>query len=351
MKHFDDKLRDGIEDLLFTTRSPKRSGTPQQAERLFSEVMRKARRPKLISMPIFRYAVAATFLAVIAVSVVLLMNDTTTTPQVTERFQNDINPGTNGAILTLADGTKVLLDDLENGKVTDHAIKAGDAISYEGATKVEYNTMTTPNGRQYTVVLADGTQAWLNAGSSITFPTAFTGMERRVTVTGEVYFEVAPLAPKGGQKIPFRVEAGENEIEVLGTHFNVNAYDDEDEIKVTLAEGSVAVKSEKSKVKIVPGEQTIYNKTTAELTQRRADVEADLAWKEGKFIFTGNDIESVMRQLSRWYDVEVIYEGKKSKEEFVGVISRSVKVSEILKMLERTEAVRFKIEGRKIIVE
>jgi transmembrane sensor len=283
---------------------------------------------------------------------------------------HDVAPGSNKAILTLSSGQQIVLDSAAKGDLaqqgstqvtkTDSGQIAYNASS-EKPTLVLYNTLATPRSGQYQLTLPDGTKVWLNAASSIRYPVFFSGSERRVEITGEAYFEVTKNASK-----PFKVMVnGNQEVDVLGTSFDINAYSDEHEIKTTLLEGSVSVAKEplagvntnKDKLSVVlkPGEQAQLALSDNSgggggriNIDKSADVEEAVAWKNGKFIFTGDDLGSVMRQISRWYDVDVEYKGDFQGDEFVGVISRFKNVSEILHMLEQTRTVKFSVEGRKI---
>jgi hypothetical protein len=282
------------------------------------------------------------------------------------KYKNDVKPGTNKAILILADGSKVVLDDTQNGLVTRQGsttvIKLGSKLSYRdsslGATKIVYNTIATPRAAQYQVELPDGSMVWLNAASSLRFPTAFTGGERRVEVTGEVYFEIATLRHRSGQAIPFIVTVNGAAIQVLGTHFNVMAYDDEEALKTTLLEGKVKVASmvngEWSMLK--PGQQAAIHHLPAGRQGSQLTIHDDVntanvtAWKNGLFDFDNASIETVMRQLSRWYDVEVIFKSHNNKDQFMLEMPRSSKLSDILKILELTGNIKFEIDGKKVIV-
>ena len=284
--------------------------------------------------------------------------------ETTQEFKNnDVAPGGNKAVLTLANGAQIILDSAGNGALTQQGntkiIKLDNGqLSYNSLNgsqtlpdKVFYNTISTPRGGQYQVVLADGSKVWLNAASSLRFPTSFAAKEREVELTGEGYFEVAHDATK-----PFKVSVNGIEVRVFGTHFNINAYNDEATIKTTLLEGSVKVgKGSASKV-IRPGEQAQIendgNALNPKIMVQAVDVDAAVAWKNGRFIFHGNDIQSVMRQLARWYDIDVNYQGNVTDEEFVGVINRSryENISEILDMLEKTRTVSFAISGRNVTV-
>lgn len=270
--------------------------------------------------------------------------------------KNDVAPGGNKAVLTLANGSKIILNDAKNGvlakqgKTLLNKAKTNQLIYVPPASvtnnlPVVYNTISTPRGGQFQVVLSDGTKVWLNAASSITFPTAFTKGERRVNITGEVYFEVAK-----NKHLPFRVIAGKQTVEVLGTHFNINAYPDENSIKTTLAEGSVKVSAGGQTVFLKPDEQAnVSNSGKADISINTVDTDDILAWKEGSFVFEKADIPFIMRQASRWYDVTIKYEGNISDRRFTGSISRSVNLSELLKMLKYT-GVNFRISDKTIVV-
>lgn len=272
-------------------------------------------------------------------------------------FKNDVAPGGNKAILTLADGSTIVLDSLENGSVAQQGnskiIKLNDGkLAYEVARggkqktqKVAYNTVSTPRGGQYQLTLSDGSKVWLNAASSITFPTAFTGNKREVSITGEAYFEVAHNA-----LMPFDVKVGNIKVKVLGTHFNVNAYDDEDAIKTTLLQGSVKVSKGNEDILIVPGEQARVNKASAKITvKKNIDLEEVVAWKNGLFQFDQAGIKTIMRQIARWYDIDVEFEGGLPDKKYDGKIYRNVNASQVLKILEEG-GIHFKIENKKVIV-
>ncbi|MGV3509862.1 MAG: FecR family protein, partial [Sphingobacteriaceae bacterium] len=217
------------------------------------------------------------------------------------------------------------------------------SLNSDNKQEVLYNTLSIPRGGQYKVVLPDGTQVWLNAASSLKYPTAFNGNERVVQLEGEAYFEVAKNAAQ-----PFRVEVKDVKVTVLGTHFNINGYTDEAHIKTTLLEGSVKISKGPVQQLLHPGEQAITGKSsTIEVVKANSD--EVLAWKNGYFNFHRSNLQEVMRQLSRWYDVDIKYEGKVPDREFGGEISRNSKASEVLKILELSD-VHFRIEGEHIIV-
>ncbi len=284
------------------------------------------------------------------------------TPQ--ERFKNDVQPGGNRATLTLADNTVIDLDTTSNGLLSQQGgariVKHDNGeIAYEKEpqntnTETVYNTIHTPKGGQYMIALPDGSKAWLNAASSLRFPTAFTGEARIVELTGEGYFEVSrlPASPaSAGKKQPFLVKTGEVTVEVLGTHFNVNAYKDEEAVKTTLLEGAVKVSKGNFTGLLKPGEQSQAYRQGALKTVKKADLEQTMAWHNGVFAFRDASIVAIMRQAQRWYDIEVIYEGKVNKEQPLnGEIPRNVVLSQLLKILEATGSVHFRIEGKTVTV-
>ncbi len=251
------------------------------------------------------------------------------------------------AMITLADGRNVSIDSLTALTQGNVAItKTADGkIIYSGASsEMLYNTLSNPRGSKVIdMTLADGSRVWLNAGSSVRYPVAFVGKERKVSITGEAYFEVTHDATK-----PFYVSKDDMSIQVLGTHFNVNAYDDEKDIKVTLLEGSVKVSNNAANSLLKPGQQASVTNDVKVINN--VDLEQVMAWKNGRFQFEGSGIEEVMRQITRWYDVEVVYEVKPQEVHFRGGISRNVEASKVFKMLETTDAVHFRIEGKKVFV-
>jgi len=194
------------------------------------------------------------------------------------------------------------------------------------------------------IILPDGTTAYLDAASSVHFPTAFTGNSREVSATGQVYFEVAHDKTK-----PFRVTIKGQTVEVLGTHFNIKAYDDETVIRTTLLEGSVKISVNGQSTLLHPGEQSQISATTNKITVIHPDLDEVMAWKNGLFKFNNTDLQTVMRQLIRWYDVEVTYEGSNKNYRFGGYIPRDSKLSDVLRILQLS-GVKFSIDGKKIIV-
>lgn len=273
--------------------------------------------------------------------------------------QKEILPGGNRAVLTLADGSQIMLDSTANGKLARQGnaevIKLADGqLVYKGAGNKEsdlmYNTMSTPRGGQYKLILPDGSKVWLNALSAIRYPTSFAGNERSVAITGEVYFEVAkdPAHPFKVSLLPASGKAG-MEIEVLGTHFNVNAYNDAPLVNTTLLEGSVKIKQAAGSKVIRPGQQAQVNSAGKINVASNVDVAGVVAWKEGHFMFKDADLRTIMQQLMRWYDVDVKYEGTIPERYFTADISRNKTLSGVLKILEQSN-IHFEIQGRTLTV-
>jgi hypothetical protein len=264
----------------------------------------------------------------------------------------DVSPGRTGAVLTLGNGKVIILDAARNGELAEqgntHIRKSGDVVSYERSAgedlPVEYNTMSTPKGRQISMVLADGSKVWLNAASSIRFPAAFTGDARKVEVTGEVYFEVAHANdPQGKRRIPFIVVANGATVEVLGTHFNINAYTDEPYATTTLLQGAVNVKKDNREVRLSPGQQSVLMPDGRLTVNTHVNTEEIMAWKEGYFHFESTPLATVLRQFSRWYDIDVVFEGKIPDEKFFAIVKRNSSLSTVLKVLQATN-IKFSIE-------
>ena len=268
-------------------------------------------------------------------------------------YKNEVLPGGNKAILTLGDGSTVTLDSAKKGALTRQGssliskLDSGkiDYTTTNGeAAEVVYNTVSTPKGGQYQVVLADGTRVWLNALSSIRFPTVFNGNSRTVELTGEAYFEVAADRNK-----PFRVQVNGMEVAVLGTSFNINAYPDEADLKTTLLEGSVKLLRGKTDLVLKPGEQGRTADREGLALVKDADVDQAVAWKNGLFSFDDAGIETVMRQLSRWYGIDIQYEGKPTAALFWGKMERDLNLTQVLDGLSKSK-VHFHLDGNRLTV-
>lgn len=276
------------------------------------------------------------------------------TVQHTNTSSSDVAaPKSNRAILTLTSGKKIIIDSMGNGTLAMQGNvsvvkKESGTIVYDGENnEAAYNTLTNPRGsRPLKLGLSDGSIVWLNVASSITYPVSFTGSERKVQIDGEAYFEVAK-----NEKMPFIVQKTNSDVQVkvLGTQFNINAYEDEQQIKVTLLEGSVQAYNNNHSAILKPGQQASLSQNTKPETRNGVDLEEVMAWKEGRFYFEGADIKAIMRQLEKWYDVDIRYEAD-IKYSFVAKISRDVNISEILKIFESTDLVHFTIENKTITI-
>ncbi|GAB2816399.1 FecR family protein [Ferruginibacter profundus] len=340
------------------------AATTDYSSRVLNNLLSKINEVPVVQMPKRRWsriAVAAAAVAIV-ISGYLFFNKQAANKIVAQkediekRYKNDIAAGGDKAILVLGNGQSIVLDSAANGTLTQQGntkvLKLNNGqLSYAsgtnaGSNEVLYNSIVTPRGGQYLVVLPDGTNVWLNASSSLRFPTAFVGKERRVEITGEAYFEV-----QKNKAMPFIVAInGGSEVEVTGTHFNIMAYEDELTMKTTLLEGGINLHHGNEVQKLKPGQQ-------AQLTQNKmqlindADVDQAIAWKNGLFDFNDDVVPDIMRQLSRWYDIDVAYEGKIPDGHYVGSVRRKSNISEVLKMLELAGGIHFEIQGKKVIVK
>jgi transmembrane sensor len=302
----------------------------------------------------WNYAAAAILLFFLAGY--FLLNNTKKQPSIPpiiaqQPVKKDIPAGRQGATLTLSNGQQIILDSAGNGELTRDAgvrvIRKGGELSYGGNTsEILYNQVVTPKGRKWQLTLSDGTKVWLNAASSVRYPISFAGRERMVEVTGETYFEVAP-----DKNRPFRINiAGKAIVEVLGTNFDVNAYDDEDAIRTTLLEGRVKMIRAANSRLLSPGQQAVLGNGTEEIKViDDANIDEVMAWRNGRFIFSDMDLKSIMRQLTRWYDVDVVYEGKVPEIRVGGIIHNDVYLSTVMEFLGEN-GVHYKIEGKKITI-
>ena len=333
-----------------------------QASEIFSNIiespaiLKKSTPVRIFSL--FRWVAAASFLLMIGIGAYYFIEVSKyrEVAKASKMSTSDISaPVKNRAMITLANGQKLFLDSARNGKLFQNdgvaIVKMADGkIAYTGTSKeLVYNTLSNPKGSKVIdMILADGSHVWLNSGSSLTFPLAFQGNERKVSITGEAYFEVAKNA-----SMPFKVSvAGKCEIAVLGTHFNINSYDDEASINTTLLEGKVKVTglATGEYFLIAPGQQVQMSSDSKMTINTRPNLEGVMAWKNGYLHFENADLKTIMRQLARWYDVEVVYQGELPKRQFAGELQLDLKLSQMLKILE-TNNVHFKIEeGKKLLV-
>lgn len=316
------------------------------------------------SIHIWPYMVAAGLIGLIAVSTFLwkshkekLAQEMASTPSI----RHDVAPGGNKAVLTLANGHPILLDSAANGELSKQGssrvvklssgklLYEAQAAEAAGSNVIAelYNTLETPAAGQFQVTLPDGTAVWLNNASTLRYPTHFSGRERLVELRGEAYFEVAKNTGK-----PFRVkvlQVGHGlDVEVLGTAFNIMAYSDEGTVKTTLLEGAVNVRNDAQAVRLHPGEQARLD-NQQRLQVGLVDTRGVIAWKKGFFNFDNSDLRTVMRQLSRWYAIEVVYDAKVPDRWFDGAISRNLNLSQVLNILEKNQ-VHFTLEDKKLIV-
>ena len=347
-KHFSDDLENS------------KGISPEASGKLFKAIHDKIRtesKQKRRLIPLRRIAIAASVIGLLLLGTFPLFNRNGSKEIVKaaineQRFKDDVSPGGDKAILTLADGSTIVLDQAQNGMLgqqgSSKIIKLDGKLSYDpinqNSKEIVYNTISTPKGGQYQLELPDGSLVWLNATSSIHFPTSFIGKERRVEIRGEAYFEVVK-----NREMPFIVAINDAEIQVLGTHFNVNAYNDEDNVKTTLLEGAVKFVHGANANMLAPGQQSQLATNGMMKVVSNVDVDEVVAWKNGMFDFKNAGIETVMRQLSRWYDVEIEYKGK-TDDLFFADMRRNIKLSDALKALELTGKVKFDIQGKKIIV-
>lgn len=268
-----------------------------------------------------------------------------------QAIQQDIPPGHSGAILTLSNGKRIELDSTGNGTVAQDGnieiIQLNGAIQYsgEGTSETAWNTLSTPVGRQYQIVLPDGSKVYLNAASSLKYPTTFNREQRRVELSGEGYFEIAGQPGK-----PFVVAVKNTEVQVLGTSFNINAYENEAVLKTTLINGKVRIVHGTQSQELLPGEQTLLAANGFMQKISQADIQQAIAWKEGIFQFNHADLKTVLRELTRWYNVEIKYEGAVPPLDFGGAIGRDLHLSQVLKILQQSQ-VSCRIEGQTLIIE
>jgi len=337
-----------------------------QASRLFDTDTSEenAEEEITISIPWWRrrwtqYAASVMLMVAIGIITYLILNqknqiDNISLASQEERFKNDIPAAISGAVLQLADGTEVLLDDKNGVLVSEGAVKIikdQDRVSYQATAgqldEKRYNTLVTPQGRYISVMLSDGTIVWLNAASQLQYPVVFTGKERKVKVVGEAYFEV-----KKNPGQPFIVEANGTEIEVTGTQFNVHAYDEEPAITTTLVEGGVIVRKNNHELHLVPGQQAIVRSEAENNTitlNETVNITQEIAWTKGLFHFEKASVADIMKELKRWYNLEVEFKAPITEKYYL-TISRQEPISKVLRIIEKTGNVRFTIEDRYVVV-
>lgn len=308
----------------------------------------------------WQFAAAAAVLLFISISLFFIsLNRVKPVSYIAKRtkvIENDIPPGSNRAVLTLSNGKQIVLDNAANGVLSKQGSvaisKSGNGLIIkndgENNEQLKGNALTTitiPRGGKYDVVLPDGTKVWLNSSSSLTFPITFTGIERKVTLIGEAYFEVAK-----NKRMPFKINVNDKQVvEVLGTHFNISAYADENNITTTLLEGAVKINYNNKYTFIKPGQMAV-NDLKQDMKVKPADVDEIMAWKNGMFIFNNENIQNMMKKISRWYDVDVVFKGDMNDVNFTGNYSRSKSLSSLVKNIEILDKVHFVIEGRRVTI-
>ena len=350
-----------VEKLLFSYNDGPLELSEERYDEIIDEIWNELPKPAISPirrLPVWTKVAAAASVVIALSAGLYFIKFNKPAQQVAQNKVQDIVPGSSKATLTLATGQKIVLTTGLNGKLaqqgnTSVQINSGNAITYtasgannSASAPVQYNTLSTRRGEQspYPLVLADGTKVWLNAESSITFPTIFNGKERVVQITGEAYLEVIHNVAQ-----PFKVRVRDQIIEDLGTRFNINAYTDEPNIKTSLIQGAIKLSNNKQTVYLKPGYQAV-TPPSGSITVQAVDIDQIMAWKNGNFDFESVPLSEIMRQISRWYNVDVSYKGDIAAIEFSCSISRSRNINEILSELEATKSVHFKIEGRRILV-
>ncbi len=331
-------------------------------DEILSNIKQSIKKPPRV-IPIFskwrKIAAAASILLFISTSSYFLFFNKANNQLATSTNQQlleNLPPGRNAAVLTLGNGSQILLDSTLGTLNTQGAvtiINTSGLLTYESKSgnkniEITYHSIATARGNQYQLILADGTKVWLNSASTLRFPIAFTGATRQVELTGEGYFEVAK-----NPAMPFHVtlaqtQGGKMDVQVLGTHFNINSYKDEPATKTTLLEGSVKITLEQAQGNkthlLKPGEQSRANEADFSIA-KSVDIENVMAWQKGLFEFSNTDLPTILRQISRWYDVDIVFEGKPTSRKFGGGISRNLPLAEVLHILEGND-VKFKLEGK-----
>ena len=350
----------------WTTFEPGNKIAPAKAKEILSSIL-ESEDAHLAETPVrklnwWRLSVAASIAILLGAGMFLFVFNSSETSQVKNVAQqernvapvDDANPGRTKAMLTLADGTKVPLDNNPDGTIAvqgnTKVLNQNGGLIYNKAVnkrgELLYNTLTTNRGEQYPLQLSDGTRIWLNSASTIRFPVMFGNNERRVQISGEAFFEVAKDKSK-----PFKVTLNGMEITVLGTQFNVNGYSDESNVRTTLLEGSVKITQGLEALHLSPGQHARLNSNGKFHLVNNADIEEAVSWKNGYFHFTKDNLQTVMRKLSRWYDVDVVYEDGSGKDEqsFSGDIQKSLTLTAVLRILGKSQ-VKYRIEGKKLIL-
>lgn len=306
-----------------------------------------------------KLAVAAVIVCCSAIAVWMYLNQRASDSL--DRFytQQAVKPGSNAALLTLADGKTIRLDEVQSGTLYHERgvvikklesgklqYEAGESGLYGKSSEAPTNTLSVPRGGQYQLTLPDGTKAWLNSATTLVYPTAFTGNDRLVTLSGEAYFEVAK-----NEAQPFKVKTSDTDILVTGTHFNVTAYPDEERVVTTLLEGSVQVFKERQSIGLSPGQQAITTTSSEHILKKAVDTDFALAWVRGDFLFEDQDIQTIMKSVSRWYNVDVAFDGKIPHRTYGGSYTKSKGLHELIHHLKQISELSIElVEERRVIV-
>jgi transmembrane sensor len=329
-------------------------------ERIFNKLSGNIRQTPKLKTRNYKiiFAIAAAFLLFVSISLILFFPKNQFSNHISKlKNSNSILPGKDQAILKMADGSKVVLDkikigeSLKYGNLSVTKTSSGEII-YAANTNLTdeneggFNEITTPKGGQFSIVLEDGSKVWLNASSSLRFPKKFAAQQRKVELKGEAYFEISKNANR-----PFYVAANNATVKVLGTHFNISNYVEDNFTKTTLLEGSVEMTALGSKEMLVPNQEALYLNNSKKIEVKNAPYAQDaIAWKEGVFMFRDENIQSIMQKISRWYDVDVVYNKEALNEQFSGSISKYQNIDKVLKQLQLTGSLNFKVEGRRVYV-
>ncbi len=334
--------------------SPAQRITDERSARILSSIIGAAPVVGMRRRRTWHWAAAAALLILVCIGGMKLLPGGTHINMASAPLKkNDVAPGSNKAILTLSNGTKITLDSAQVGSLAQQGnaniIKLDSGrLAYStnsiATGEILYNSLATPRGGQYQLTLPDGTRVWLDAESSIRYPTSFAGTERKVQMTGQAYFEVAK-----NEQMPFIVETVGTRTTVLGTNFNINAYANEKTIKATLLEGSIKFSFGNQERLLHPGEQAVVNNGGGAWQTRKADTWQAVAWKNGQFDFDDMDLPSILRQISRWYDVSVMFQSNNDSAKFGGGISRQLNLSDVLRLLDKS-GIHTKLEDKQLIV-
>ncbi|MVT08464.1 FecR family protein [Chitinophaga tropicalis] len=344
-----DEHRHSLEELLEHTWQGNHPTPEIDYEGVWQQIMpvEAPSRRKVFTMRRLAVAASVLLLAGIAVWTMYSRKPAKTPPVARQEIPAVIVPGSSKATLTLGDGSVVTLDSTGNQVIQNGIQQKNGQLLYAASQgeAVHYNKLSTPRGGQFRIVLPDGTKVWLNSTSTLRYPTAFTASTRQVELEGQGYFEVAPAAAQ-----PFIVQAGGMKIEVLGTGFDVMAYADENTVNTTLVTGRVQVTGNNTRQLLQPGQQAVLHTETKTMTVQAADIKKVTAWKNGLFVFNNMTLPAILREVSRWYDVEIVYTVKPGVDLYGGGISRNLQLEDVLKLLEGNGYNHFRLEGRKLIV-